>query len=74
MAANKYVIIRDMSAGNESVGEMWQETKIFDGTATLEEVMEWAIGEDLKYSAGQHSRKRITITKPHDEEVGNGGE
>ena len=27
----EYVVIRDMSFGNESVGEMWQETKIFPG-------------------------------------------
>jgi len=57
---NEYVIIRDHSAGNESVGEMWQETKIFDGATSLDEVMEWAMG-DLSC----HSRKKITITKPH---------
>ena len=60
---SQYVIIKDMSAGNESVGEMWQETKIFDGTATLDEVMSWAIEFDPLVS---YSRKRITITKPHD--------
>ena len=61
-----YVVIRDMSAGNESVGEMWQETKIFSGDATLEEVMEWAMSPI--YSGDpkiQYSKKRITITKPH---------
>ena len=61
---NQYVIIRDCSAGNGEVGEMWQETKIFDGAVTLDEVMAWgmdsAIGRD-KYP----SKKRITITKPH---------
>jgi hypothetical protein len=30
-----------MSAGNDTVGEMWQETKIFEGTDTLEQVMSW---------------------------------
>lgn len=59
-----YVVIRDMSAGNDSVGEMWQETKLFYGDATLDEVMKWAnksnTGHDQDYS-----RKRITITKPH---------
>jgi hypothetical protein len=61
---NQYVIIRDESAGNESIGEMWKETKIFDGSATLDEVMTWAMSneEDLdRYP----SRKNITITKPH---------
>ena len=56
-----YVVIRDMSAGNESVGDMWQETKIFDKEATLEEVMNWAEGG----AQTKYSRKRITITKPH---------
>lgn len=64
-----YVVIRDMSAGNAETGDAWQETKVFDGSATLDEVMVWAIGE---YSTATHrnhiapySRKRITITKPH---------
>ena len=54
-----YVIIRDQSAGNESVGEMWQETKIFDESATLHDVMEWANG-----SGSNPSRKHIQITIP----------
>jgi len=58
-----YIVIRDMSAGNESVGEMWQETKIFTEEATLKEVMDWATDNSTLYS-----RKRITITKPHDGE------
>ncbi len=32
----------EMSAGNESVGEMWEETKIFSIKSSLEEVMVWA--------------------------------
>ena len=59
-----YVIIRDMSAGNDSVGEMWQETKVFKDDATLKEVMKWA----LEYPE-QHSRKRITITKPDEKDL-----
>lgn len=56
-----YVVIKDNSAGNESIGEMWQETKIFEETATLKEVMDWAMGPvGNKYP----SKKRITITKP----------
>jgi len=55
----QFVIIKDMSAGNESVGEMWQETKIFDGDTTLKQVMEWAMPEN-----GIHSRKHIQITMP----------
>lgn len=30
------------SAGNESVGEMWHETAIFDSSNSIESVMMWA--------------------------------
>ena len=63
MSKITYVIIRDMSAGNAETGDAWQETKIFDGDATLDDVMTWAIC----YSDGIRpvcSRKRITITLP----------
>jgi len=52
-----------MASGNESVGEMWQETKIFDGSATIEEVMSWAIETNRFHP---YSRKKVTITKPHE--------
>lgn len=65
-----FVIIRDMSAGNASVGEMWQETAIFPSTATLLEVMEWAENEGgIK---GTCSRKRIQITRPDSAAIGAG--
>ena len=38
----KIVAIKDMSAGNESVGNMWRETKIFEESATVKDVMDWA--------------------------------
>ena len=61
-----YVIIKDMSAGNAETGEAWQETKMFEGTATLDEVMKWAMGSDYQCDfKNAYSRKRITITKPH---------
>jgi hypothetical protein len=60
---NQYVVIRDHADGNETIGEMWQETKIFEGSVTLDEVMKWAMSsEHIKES---FSRRRITITKPH---------
>lgn len=61
-----FVVIRDMSAGNDSVGEMWQETKIFSGDTTISEVMAWAVGEAGDYFSkhGYPSKKRITITRP----------
>ena len=54
----KIVAIKDMSAGNESVGEMWQETKIFDGDTPLKDVMAWA---------GRN--KRVQLTLPDGEEL-----
>ena len=62
----KYVILVDMSAGNESVGEMWQESYIFDGGKTLDEVMNEILPSDIVNK--EYSRKRITITKPHPED------
>jgi hypothetical protein len=37
----KIIAIKEMSAGNESVGDMWTETKIFNETDTLADVMEF---------------------------------
>ena len=60
---NKQVIvIRDMSAGNDSVGEMWQETKIFNSDQPISDILEWAMD---KYDT--YTRKRITITVPDNE-------
>ncbi len=58
----EFIAIRDMAAGNESVGTMWQETKIFPENATIEEVMNWAM-EKENHKA--QSRLRVTLTKPH---------
>ena len=41
----RIIAIKDMSAGNESVGDMWKETKIFDHTNTLLDVMKWVGGK-----------------------------
>jgi len=49
----KIIAIKDMSAGNESVGEMWQEAKIFDGEEPIKNVMQW-VG----------SRKNVILTLP----------
>lgn len=53
----KIVAIKEMSAGNDRVGNMWKETKIFDSTTPLNEVMQWV---------GRH--KQVTITIPDDAE------
>jgi hypothetical protein len=58
----KVVVIRDMSNGNESVGEMWQETKIFNSDQPISDILEWVMSESDTYT-----RKRITITVPYSE-------
>lgn len=40
----RVIAIKKMSAGNDTVGEMWVETEIFDAETTLKEVMLW-VGE-----------------------------
>jgi len=52
------VAIKDMAAGNEEVGRMWQETKVFNGESKVKEIMQWA-GD---------RRIRVTQTVPADEE------
>ena len=61
---SEYVVIRDMSAGNAETGDAWQETKIFSWDTPISEVMKWAMGDD--HTNGSYSRKRITITRPHE--------
>ncbi len=39
----KIIAMLERSAGNESVGSMWTETKSFDWDTPISEVMEWAV-------------------------------
>jgi CheY-specific phosphatase CheX len=38
----KVVALKEMAAGNESVGNMWIESKTFDKDTPIDEVIEWA--------------------------------
>lgn len=49
--------IKDMSAGNKEVGEVWQETKIFSSKDRLEDVMLW-VGS---------RKKRVVLTVPEND-------
>ena len=57
----KIVAIKDMSAGNSTIGEMWQETKVFDHQDRLIDVMAWACTQ----------KKKVTLTIPdnYDQDV-----
>jgi hypothetical protein len=50
----KIIAILHRSAGNESVGDMWRETKIFDvEVSTIKDILRWAAntvsGSDKNY-------------------------
>ncbi len=57
----KVVVIVDNSAGNESVGEMWKETKIFDSDNKIMDVIDWV----AFISNGNIHKKNIVITVPN---------
>ena len=64
----QYVVIVDHSAGNETVGNMWKETKVFDGNVTLEKVMKWAMKEVYMSNGhpfSKYSTQNITLTLAH---------
>lgn len=66
----KIVAIRDMSAGNETIGETWQETKIFDGSTPVSEIIKWAAEyvPTTKYQR-EYLAKRVVLTLPHGEQI-----
>lgn len=55
----KVVAIKDMVAGNETVGEMWKETKIFELDDSIRKVIDW-----VKTGGGYEGplRKNVVIT------------
>jgi len=53
----KIIAIKEMSVGNDSVGEMWKETKIFDASDSLIDVMKW----------GKLQTKNIILTIPEND-------
>ncbi|MDY6957814.1 MAG: hypothetical protein SVK08_01520 [Halobacteriota archaeon] len=54
----KIVAIKDMSAGNDCVGEAWQQTRVMNPRDTLFEVMKWA-----------GTKKRVTLTIPDEDDA-----
>lgn len=63
-----YVAIKQMSAGNESVGSMWEETLVVKKDTTVEEIMKWAMGSSNLTE--DHSRVKLILTKAHCEKTG----
>lgn len=60
MTEKQIVIVKEMSAGNESIGTEWLESKIFSEDSTLRDVLQWK-----KSSYG-----RLMIVEPHNEICG----
>ena len=44
----KVIAIKEQSAGNESVGDMWLETKSFSKDTPIHEIISWASGASGK--------------------------
>ena len=55
------VAMREMSGGNDTVGNMWIETKVFEKSTPINEIIQWA-----KHTGG---KLIISIAEPEN----NGG-
>ena len=58
----KIIATEKMSAGNDTVGDMWHETWIFDETATLKEVMsliKYSPKRNIILSVGQETKLEV---------------
>jgi hypothetical protein len=44
----RIIAIKEMSAGNESVGSMWVETKTFNPDTPVKEIIKWGNDTDGK--------------------------
>ena len=42
MNCDRVIATAQRSGGNETVGDMWDETRTFPPTATAQEIMDWA--------------------------------
>lgn len=62
----KIVVIKDCSAGNETVGEMWKETKIFDPEQPIRDIFDWAALEGKGFRPYYNRKINITITIAHE--------
>ena len=60
---NEYEVIATVtrSAGNDSVGSMWTETKIFQKEESISRIIEW-VGEKINRSPGEPLTETLTIT------------
>jgi hypothetical protein len=64
----KAVVIKHCSAGNDAVGEMWKETKIFELSDSIEKVFNWASNKYDYKNNGYKGCLELTITKVEEAE------
>lgn len=64
---NEIVAMKERSAGNESVGEMWIETAIFHQDTTVREILKWADKISNNSKGG-----RLMLSVPSEEVLDNG--
>ncbi len=56
------IAVLDRSAGNESVGEMWQETKQFDADTPVIDILAWAAKAKNSHSNPENFRGNLKLT------------
>jgi len=55
---NSVIAIGERSCGNDTIGDMWLETKLFDKTTPIEKIVEWAKSNCIT------GKLIITVTDP----------
>jgi hypothetical protein len=58
----RVIAVLDKSAGNETVGEMWQETKSFDCNTPVIEIMRWAVENQHSVNNPEDFKKNLKLT------------
>ena len=61
MGEREAVVTIHRSAGNESVGEMWTETKVFKPESTVTDILNW-VDEQTNESTHRTSESKLNIS------------
>ena len=59
----KIVAVKEKSAGNETIGDMWLETKIFDEKISVGDIIRWS--QDGRMDSRNGGRLIITVPSPN---------
>lgn len=61
MGETEIVAILDRSAGNDVIGDMWKETAVFPISASIADVLKWAVTKSRAQTLDDF-RSNLTIT------------